>query len=130
MEPVLTHPKMRYALKEYVQWYNRHFLPAKQYQIFLRFEGGKMCIYFSYDLTDEIDDCIRKCKKSRDYDDCFMECYEDVVDAAEEFLFEQPDEFEKLLRKRGIKADSITFDYDWGGGDERAIRWARLCIPY
>jgi hypothetical protein len=124
MEPVL---KMRYALKEYMRWYRRYFLPVKQYEVFLKIENNKICIYFSYDLTEEINSCIRKCKKSHDYDDCFMECYEDVVDAAEEFLFEQPDEFERLLRKRGVEPE---FDYDWGGGDEKTIRWARLCVPH
>jgi hypothetical protein len=116
---------MRYALKEYMRWYRRHFLPVKQYEVFLKIESNKICIYFSYDLTEEINSCIRKCKKG--HDDCFMECYEDVVDAAEEFLFEQPDEFERLLRKRGIKPE---FDYDWGDCDEKTIRWARLCVPH
>jgi hypothetical protein len=50
-----------------------------------------------------------------------MECYEDV--AAEEFLFEQPDAFERL--KRGVEPE-----FDWGGGYEKTIRWARLCVPH
>jgi len=55
-----------------------------------------------------------------------MACYEDVVDAAEVFLFEQPSAFEELLKKKGVEAE---FDYDWGGYSERTIRWACLCLP-
>jgi hypothetical protein len=128
MEQLITaSPKIRFALKEYMHWYYKNFLPTKQYGVFLKAEDNKICVYFSYDLTEEIDNCIRKCKKGRDYDDCFMACYEDVVDAAEEFLFEQPDVFEKLLMKRGVETE---FDYDWGGDGERTFRWARICVPH
>jgi hypothetical protein len=127
MEQLIVSPKIRFVLKEYMRWYYKNFLPMRQYSVFLKVEEGKICIYFSYDLTEEINDCIRKCKKSRDYDDCFMTCYEDVVDAAEEFLFEQPDVFEKLLMKRGVETE---FDYDWGGGGEKTFRWARICVPH
>ncbi len=123
MEKLMS-PKMRHALKEYTRWYYRNFLPLKQYTVFLKIDGGKMCIYFSYDLTEQIDECVRKCKKD---DDCFMECYEDVVDAAEEFLAEQSYAFEKQLKKRGI---GTTFEYSWDwSGNGKAVRWTRLCLP-
>jgi hypothetical protein len=121
-------PKMEFALREYMNWYYKNFLPLKQYSVFLKVEENKLCAYFIYDLTEEIDNCIRKCKKSHDYDDCFMACYEDVVDAAEEFLFEQPDALEDLLKKRGI--NETEFDHDWGGDGERTMRWVRLCVPH
>ncbi len=118
---------LRHSLKEYMRWYRRSFLPLKQYTIFLKVEGNKMCIYFSYDLTDEINDCIRKCKRSHNYDDCFVECYEDVVDAAEEFLAEQSYTFEELLKKRRV--DTFEYDWDWSSNGGKTIRWTRLCLP-
>jgi hypothetical protein len=120
-------PKIQFTLREYMRWYFRNFLPTKRFGVFFKVEDGKVCVYFSYDLTSEIDACIRRCKKSRDYDDCFVPCYEDVVSAAEEFLFEQPYALEDLLKKRGIS--EVESDYDWGGDGEKTFRWVRLCVP-
>ncbi len=114
---------MRYALREYMRWYYRNFLPSKRFAIFLKIEDSKVCVHFGYDLTDEIGKCTRRCKKD---DDCFMECYEDVVDAAEEFLAEQSYAFEELLKKRGIGAFGYSWDWSSNG---RAIRWTRICLP-
>jgi hypothetical protein len=119
----LAVPKM--LLREYMRWYIKNFLPSRRYQIFLRFESGKMCIYFSYDVAEEVGRCLRRCRGKRDYDDCLTECYEDVFDSVEEFLCEQVDELKRLLRRRGVE---VVPDCGGGYGGEGEVRWVRLCV--
>ena len=114
------------AFWEYMRWYRRQFLPLQQYSITINNLGGQICINFSYDMTKEIDNCLHKCRIRRNYDDCLTACYEDVFDEIEEFLCEQVDGFEKLLRRRGVEAKP---DCSGGyGGSEGTIRWVRLCV--
>jgi hypothetical protein len=40
-------------------------------------------------------------------------------------MFEQPNAFEELLKKRGVETE-----FDWEDESERTIRWARLCMPH
>jgi uncharacterized protein YunC (DUF1805 family) len=68
--------ELAYVLRDYTRWYRRQFLPVRRLLIFLRAEGGKMCLYFGYDVAEEIDDCLRRCRGRRNYDDCLTACYE------------------------------------------------------
>jgi hypothetical protein len=93
---------LAYVLRDYMRWYRRQFLPVKHYFTFLRTEGGRTCLYFAYDMAEEVDGCLRRCRGKRNYDDCLTACYEDMFDGIEEFLCEQVDAFERLLRRRGL----------------------------
>jgi hypothetical protein len=119
--------KLDVPMREYMLWYIKHFLPSRRYQIFLRSENGRICIYFSYNMAEEVDRCLRKCRGKRDYDDCLTECYEELFDEVEEFLCEQADRFENLLRRRGIEAEPDCGGGYGGSGGE--VRWVRLCAP-
>jgi hypothetical protein len=111
----------------YTRWYRRQFVPTKQYFVFLRTERNRTCLYFVYDMTEEVDGCLRKCRGRRDYDDCLTACYEDVEDSVDEFLCMQVDAFERLLRRRGTE---VLSDCIGGyGGADGTIRWVRLCTP-
>ncbi len=117
--------KLVNAFWEYMRWYRRQFLPLQQYWIAVRAENGETCLYFGYDMEEEIDNCLRKCRGKRNYDDCLTACYEDLEDSVDEFLCEQVDVLEKLLRRRGIEtAPDCSGGY---GGNEGTIRWMRLC---
>jgi hypothetical protein len=118
--------KLDVPMREYMRWYVKNFLPSRRYQIFLRSENGRICIYFGYNMAEEVDRCLRRCRGKRDYDDCLTECYEELFDEVEEFLCEQADRFEKLLRRRGVETKP---DCGGGyGGSEGEVRWVRLCV--
>ena len=117
-----------YMLSDYTRWYRRQFIPNQRYKIFLKADEGRTCIYFSYDMAEEIDACMRKCRRNRNYDDCFTACYEDVFDAVEEFLCEQVDMFERLLRRKGVTEAEPDCSGGYSGSEGTA-RWVRLCVP-
>lgn len=116
---------VRELMRGYTYWYRRRFLPDRRYSVFLsRAEGGRTCLYFTYDVTEEIDGCLRRCRGN---DDCLTACYEDVEDSVDEFLCEQADGFEELLRRRGVEAEPDCIG-GYGGADG-TVRWMRLCVP-
>jgi hypothetical protein len=63
--------------------YRRQFLPLQQYSIVIRAENSKTCIYFSYDMAEEVDGCLRRCRGRRSYDDCLTACCEDAEDSVD-----------------------------------------------